>query len=114
MSSRKVRGDAGEAAYAQFREADGCKVLPLSPSLPGADLCILDGFGHMEIVEVKTWDRPLNPDEIQKAMVKLLAHRDMMSGVWKRRTSVVIVHAVRDPDAVGTDGWDFIEVWRFP
>ena len=114
MTGAKARGDAGEAAYAQFREADGCKVLPLSPSLPGADLFVLDGFGHAELIEVKTWDRPLNPATIQAAMEALLAHRDMMPGVWKRRTSVVLVHVTRDPDAVGTMGWDFPEVWRFP
>ena len=56
MSARKRKGDAGEAAYAAFREVDGCVCYPLSPSFPSCDLLILKPDGGLELVEVKTCD----------------------------------------------------------
>jgi len=110
MSSRKAKGDAGEAAYAAWMTKLGCLALPLSPSFPSADLLLLDPGGSIALVEVKAWRRPINPETVAYVEQTLLALRRAMPDRWRRKTSLVLVHAVK-----GDDGdWRFAETWRFP
>jgi len=112
MTSRKAKGDAGEAAWQAHREKDGWICFPLSPSFEGADLLSFDPFGGIEFAEVKAWNRPINAQTRQDVMERLLGIRSWFVarvGV-KRALSVVLVHAVK-----GDDGeWRFAETWRFP
>jgi hypothetical protein len=112
MTSRKAKGDAGEAAWQRFREADGWFVFPLSPSFKGADLLCFDSFGGIEIAEVKAWNRPIPPKEREAIMRRLLDLRKAFQarvGV-KRALSVVLVHAVVDDHGE----YRCTETWRFP
>jgi len=110
MTSRKAKGDAGEAAYAKECEARGAFVLPLSPSLPVCDLAILWPDGTLELSEVKAWRRSLPPGVIGDVEQGMLDGRDMLPAIWRRRLRLSLVHAVK-----GDDGeWRFAETWRFP
>ena len=118
MTSRNAKGHAGEAAYARFREAEGCTVLHLSPSLPSADLLVMDRFGHAELVEVKTWDREIPPGVREAAIRTMLDWRTSLPDMWRKRTSILIVHVVKikpDPNAApGSPTHRFEVLWRFP
>jgi len=111
MTSRKAKGDAGEAAYAAYVEANGGRAFPLSPSFPSADLLVLTADHSIEFVEVKAWKRPINPETIAHVEQTLLALRRALPDRWRRRVvSLVLVHAVKGDDG----GWRFAETWRFP
>lgn len=110
MSARKRKGDAGEAAYAERCELEGHVAYPLSPSFPTADLLVLRSDGSIELVEVKTWARPLNPETIQKVTLGLYALRSMMPPIQRRRCILKLVHAVKGEDGA----YRFAETWRFP
>lgn len=116
MSAPKRKGDAGEAAYQAHLEAGGAKVFPLSPSTPGVDLLSFDAFGHMQLTEVKAWNRPIGPAMLQKCIQTLLSVRDALPGISKGRTSLCLIHAIKLPleGQESSPGWSFDEVWRFP
>ena len=110
MTSRKAKGDAGEAAYAERCVQEGHVAYPLSPSFPCADLIVLRSDGDIELVEIKAWNREIPPNIIARVTGTLLARRDALPRDWRRRLKLSLVHAVK-----GTDGtYRFAETWRFP
>ena len=110
MTSRKAKGDAGEAAYAERCEMEGHIAYPLSPSFPCADLIVLRSDGTLELVEVKAWNREISPKVIATVTQTLLALRASLPRVWQRRLKLSLVHAVKGTD----DIYRFVETWRFP
>jgi len=110
MSSRKAKGDAGEAAWQRKREADGWTCFPLSPAFEGVDVLSIGPDGEIELAEVKAWARPIDPQTRLQVMDRLNYLRRVLP-IWaRRRLTVVLVHAVP-----GEDGeYQCVETWRFP
>jgi len=110
MTSRKAKGDAGEAAWQGFRDTDGWVTFPLSPSFEGADLIAIGPGGQIEVAEIKAWNRPIDPQTRAQVMTRLITLQRRMSKLVRSKVSVVLIHAVK-----GDDGeWRFAETWRFP
>jgi len=110
MSSRKAKGDAGEAAWQAKREADGWLCFPLSPAFEGVDVLSIGPDGEIELAEVKAWARPIDPQTRLQVMDRLNYLRRVLPMWARRRLTVVLVHAVP-----GEDGkYRCAETWRFP
>ena len=110
MTSRKRKGDAGEAAWTAKREADGWRCFPLSPAFEGCDILSIGPDGEIELAEVKAWTRSLTPS-IRIAVVDRMNYLRSILPRWaQRRLTTVLVHAVK-----GEDGeYRCTETWRFP
>jgi len=110
MSSRKAKGDAGEAAWQRKREADGWLCFPLSPAFEGVDLLSIGPDGEIELAEVKAWSRPLTPAVRLEVMDRLNYLRSVLPEWARRRLTVVLVHAAKVEDGE----YRCEETWRFP
>ena len=110
MTSRKRKGDAGEAAYADLLRGAGCSVWNLGPSVEGADLLYLQPNGRLGIVEVKAWNRKLPPSVQDECVRSLMRHYWALPRFWQRRAAVALVHA----RPTGTGSHDLEVVWHYP